>query len=32
MEKYNGRDDSMYNTLEYTKNIALENTKDERAE
>jgi hypothetical protein len=32
MEKYNGRDESMYNTIDFKSNIALENTKDERAE
>lgn len=32
MDKYNGRDDSMYNTLDFSRNIELENTKEERAE
>ena len=32
MDKYNGRDEQMYNTIDFKKNIELENTKEERAE
>ena len=32
VDKYYQRDDKMYNTIELKANIALENTKDERAE
>jgi hypothetical protein len=32
MDKNYGRDDSMYNTIDFKKNVALENTKEERAE
>jgi hypothetical protein len=32
MDKYYPRDESMYNTIDFQKNIELENTKEERAE
>jgi hypothetical protein len=32
MEKYNPRDESMYNTIDFQKNVHLENSKEERAE